>query len=65
VPCVVNNHVIKTYGEVELKLNTFLFSALDGVSRQRRAPADLGPGNEPPIGQEAGWGPRLVRKLWR
>jgi hypothetical protein len=37
------------------------------VSDQLRAPLALSPGKENPVpvGQEAGWVPQLVRKLWR
>jgi hypothetical protein len=46
---------------VEVWLNSFSTSALEGVSGQHHAPAAFTPGKEPvPIVQEAGWAPEPV-----
>jgi hypothetical protein len=48
-------------GWVEVELNSYLISALEGVSGQHHAPAPFTPGKNPvPIVQEAGWAPEPV-----
>jgi hypothetical protein len=40
---------MNVYGGVEASINTFLFTAVDGVGGQLHALAALLPGKEPPV----------------
>ena len=53
--------VVRPIGRVEVYLYSFLTTELEGVRRQRHAPAALYPGKDPvPIILEAGWAPKSV-----
>lgn len=41
------HQAMKTYGKLEVKINAFLTSTLDGLSYQLHAPAALSPEKEP------------------